>query len=86
MATMERVLLGVRGMDTEAAREAVESIVVSYPFVAFVDRAAYAEARTSTVDTVLRFVLAPTSFTPPTVPFAVVLLAATYMVLEFAFR
>ncbi|WJK32313.1 FtsX-like permease family protein [Solwaraspora sp. WMMA2065] len=46
------------GVGAEAAREAVESIVVSYPFVAFVDRAAYAEARTSTVDTVLRFVLA----------------------------
>ncbi|MFY1654462.1 ABC transporter permease [Solwaraspora sp. WMMB762] len=46
------------GVDAEAAREAVESVVVSYPFVTFVDRAAYAEARTGTVDTVLRFVLA----------------------------
>ncbi|ROO62517.1 putative ABC transport system permease protein [Micromonospora sp. Llam0] len=46
------------GVGAEAAREAVESIVVSYPFVTFVDRAAYAEARTGTVDTVLRFVLA----------------------------
>ncbi|MFV2128267.1 hypothetical protein ACFHWS_27640 [Micromonospora sp. LOL_013] len=43
------------GVGAEAAREAV---VVSYPFVTFVDRAAYAEARTGTVDTVLRFVLA----------------------------
>ncbi|WFE23666.1 FtsX-like permease family protein [Solwaraspora sp. WMMD937] len=46
------------GVGAETAREAVESIVVSYPFVTFVDRAAYAEARTGTVDTVLRFVLA----------------------------
>ncbi|MFY1697976.1 ABC transporter permease [Solwaraspora sp. WMMA2101] len=46
------------GVDDQAAREAVESIVVSYPFVTFVDRAAYAESRTSTVDTVLQFVLA----------------------------
>ncbi|MDG4775046.1 FtsX-like permease family protein [Solwaraspora sp. WMMD792] len=46
------------GVGAEVAREAVESMVVSYPFVTFVDRAAYAEARTGTVDTVLRFVLA----------------------------
>ncbi|MFV2013538.1 MULTISPECIES: hypothetical protein [unclassified Micromonospora] len=46
------------GVGAEAAREAVEAVVVSYPFVTFVDRAAYAEARTGTVDTVLRFVLA----------------------------
>lgn len=46
------------GIDAPTARAAVEEIVVGQTTVEFLDRAAYAKARTSTVDTVLQFVSA----------------------------
>ncbi|MFY1636300.1 ABC transporter permease [Solwaraspora sp. WMMB335] len=46
------------GIEPSAAASAVEQLVVGYPNVQFMDRAAYGAAQSSTVDTALQFVAA----------------------------